>query len=1196
MTTYTAANVNAWYQAITSSTTATLSSADVATYVASLNSGVLTQDQVVSALEADSFTQNYTNVIIREYQAAFGRVPDQAGLAYWVGVVASSSTALSNIATIFADSAEFNARYGATATTTAGSALVTALYTNVLGRAPDAAGLAYWVAQGLTASQLLTIFAQSTEFVQNTAAGIITFQNLEVAGTPQTSGSLPVVTPTTSYTLTTGVDATGFGAFVNGQPTGNSTTLGTIGLVATNPTLGAADVISATGLNNTLTLVDASGATSLPAASVSGIQTLSIRSAGGVGNTSVANFDVSSWTGLTAVNVTQSTGADFIKAATTTAINVVDTAGTVTISGGSTQTVSTAGGVVLSGAVGAITATDTAQGAVASTIDGGTSVTLTNTATNPGLTTGAITIGGTTQPTGAVTVVQNLTNAAAAASNTTGGLITINGGSTVSVTETAAQAVMATASTNSKIVQSAVTVNGGAATTSVVVNEAAAVSAANTVLAATESAVVGALGSALVAGQSVTIGGLTFMAGSSGATVAQVAAAFAGLANGATTGAGTAYGTYSGTLSGWSSGAASGANTVTFVSSTAATNVTNLTATATGGATAPTVTTTQGAAAAGTGGVDTAAVTVLDANYAAGAGTSAGTITSVTANNFNGLTISDSNLSTLALSGGAGAIAINDASALVTAPTTTLALTLDGVNAASFADSNVYKTINITTQNNASTLGTLGDTALTALTVSGTKGLTITSSAGATTLKTVTVSGSAGLTATFAQATLTDINASGTSGVNVITFDSSKATYEGGSGGDTVTTSSSTVSKAITLGSGNDTLVLANGTTSLSANITGGNGTDILDMRAVDAATASGNAAFVTHISGFEVLGINTLAGAGVSIDVSLLGAASNVVVDAGAGAGTAANNTLSNFASGGTLTVNDTDNTGTAGVTLANTAWTAVGATSDTANIVLGAQSGATAFTVNSSGLDSVTVTANTTSTNTGVHTLTLVDTSTTSITVNGSGAVVLTATGDTALTTVTASANTGGFTMSDTGTATTVTGSATAANIITANTGTTAVTINGGSGSDILTANAGLDVLHGNGGIDTFVVQTASASTNVYTTVADFVKGDSLTLVNLGTETFATAKISLAGTASFTDYLNAATGTADNSSDGAITWFQFNGNTYVVEALGDHTLATGSNGAFVVGTDIVVALTGTLDLSHSNLVGATTNTLLFG
>ena len=64
-------------------------------------------------------------------------------------------------------------------------------------------------------------------------------------------------------------------------------------------------------------------------------------------------------------------------------------------------------------------------------------------------------------------------------------------------------------------------------------------------------------------GDSVTVGGLSFTA-SRAASSAEIASAFANLANGASTGSGTAYGSYSGAISGFSSGAVVNTNQVLF--------------------------------------------------------------------------------------------------------------------------------------------------------------------------------------------------------------------------------------------------------------------------------------------------------------------------------------------------------------------------------------------------------------------------------------------------------------------------------------------------------------------------------------------------------------------------------------------------------------------------------------------------------
>ena len=75
----------------------------------------------------------------------FNRAPDAAGLDYWVN---TSGLTIEQIAKSFFDQAETKALYPAGNTDTA---FVTSIYTNLFNRAPDAAGLSYWVAK-LTAN------------------------------------------------------------------------------------------------------------------------------------------------------------------------------------------------------------------------------------------------------------------------------------------------------------------------------------------------------------------------------------------------------------------------------------------------------------------------------------------------------------------------------------------------------------------------------------------------------------------------------------------------------------------------------------------------------------------------------------------------------------------------------------------------------------------------------------------------------------------------------------------------------------------------------------------------------------------------------------------------------------------------------------------------------------------------------------
>jgi S-layer protein len=157
---------------------------------------------------------------------------------------------------------------------------------------------------------------------------------------------------------------------------------------------------------------------------------------------------------------------------------------------------------------------------------------------------------------------------------------------------------------------------------------------------------------------------------------------------------------------------------------------------------------------------------------------------------------------------------------------------------------------------------------------------------------------------------------------------------------------------------------------------------------------------------------------------------------------------------------------------------------------------------------------------------------------------------------------------------------------------TGSGADTINAGSGNDTITAGAGLNVVTGGAGDDSHGI-ALQASGNVYTTITDFAVGDSINLGGLDEAADAAgaaisnttdlgAKITLADTAAFADYLAAATA-ANSSAAALVKWFQFGGNTFVV--VDDEAAASA---VFDNGVDTVIRLTGTIDLSKANLTGA--------
>ncbi len=111
-----------------------------------IDAGV-TLGQVTTSFVNSAEALNVVDPIIRIYQGGFGRAPDAAGLRYFVGL-ADSGVSANSIAQSFVLSAEFATQYGANIiapTTAAETAFVNALYTHYLGRTADSAGLAYWL-------------------------------------------------------------------------------------------------------------------------------------------------------------------------------------------------------------------------------------------------------------------------------------------------------------------------------------------------------------------------------------------------------------------------------------------------------------------------------------------------------------------------------------------------------------------------------------------------------------------------------------------------------------------------------------------------------------------------------------------------------------------------------------------------------------------------------------------------------------------------------------------------------------------------------------------------------------------------------------------------------------------------------------------------------------------------------------------
>lgn len=991
---------------------------------------------------------------------------------------------------------------------------------------------------------------------------------------------------TSSYLIgvDAGTTAANFAAALNAIAAGSASVAGSI-LTVTG---------DATGVPFNLGFNSGTSASDLPSGGVS-----QAAANGGYGS---AVYDVTAFTGLANFNVVSNgTIGDNIKAALTT--NVTDSANKsgVTLSGGFNVNVAAAGPVTIDGSAGAVTVsqsvagniaiggttavagavvvTDTTQGASTIAVDGGTSVNITTSAKGGG-STGAISVGVNTAPTGAVTIASSLSGSTAL--DTTGGAITIKGGATVSVIESAVQAIRATAGANKTLTQAPVTLTGTGATTSVAVTQTASVSPVNTVLpVAPIKEVDSFVFTTLAASASVTVGGLTFTnTGTTTLTATQVATAFANLTSGAAQG-GSTLGNYSGQLTaGFTSGAVSGtnSNTIAFTATTAATaNSATLAGTtlATAGVAAVT--------AAGTGGIANGVVSITDAAYSTSA---ANTITTATINGYGaGATVSSSALTSLTLANSNGAAAtVNNKTS------TTLALTVNNLKTGSTINLDggtaaKYAALNITTAGKDS-VADVTATGVTALTVAGTNVVDLTSATSghlgnaATALKTVTVSGTAGLTGVFTGANVTDVNASATNGTMTVSLDASKATYEGGSGADVITLSSSSVSKAVSLGAGNDKLTLTSGTTYAAAVLDAGAGVDSLVMDSADAKTASLTNTFAGKVTGFEVLQLNA-SGAAQTVHVDTLGNYNTVITGAAAGGAL----TMDGFTSGGSLTLNAAINGGSYVVSGAAFATP----TNDVFNVIVTNAAGISAGSVTANKVETINLTSTDTTTThaagTNTNALTLAGDAIKTVIVVGNANLNLTST-STSVTLVDASGMTGALVYTTAGTTAETVKGGLAVNTLTAHSGFVADTLMAGPSGDALITNRGMDVLVGGSGNDTFVISAAPNNANSYSTIVGASAGDTIQLAGLTSIAKFTGV--LASTAVFQDFADMAVTVGATTAHSAV-WFQYGGDTYIVENL------TGTESKFTNGSDISVKLAGLIDLSHTSLA-ITSGSLLIG
>ena len=135
----------------------------IAYWTGQVDAGTRSRAQGVEDFFASPEFQGNISPVARLYFAYFLRIPDYAGLDFWIGQF-QAGTALDGISNAFAQSAEFVSTYGALTD----AQFVDRVYRNVLGRAPDEAGLGFWTQQlesgARTRGQVMTGFSESAEY------------------------------------------------------------------------------------------------------------------------------------------------------------------------------------------------------------------------------------------------------------------------------------------------------------------------------------------------------------------------------------------------------------------------------------------------------------------------------------------------------------------------------------------------------------------------------------------------------------------------------------------------------------------------------------------------------------------------------------------------------------------------------------------------------------------------------------------------------------------------------------------------------------------------------------------------------------------------------------------------------------------------------------------------------------------------
>ena len=174
----------------------------IAAWGGNVQSGAQSRGQVIESFFTSAEFQGTIAPVARLYFAYFLRVPEYQGINFWIGYYRAGNS-LEAISNFFAGSPEFTSRYGSLDN----GQFVTLVYNNVLGRAPDGPGLAYWTGRldsgAMTRGQVMLGFSESAEY-------------------RQTSDSMVYVTMMYIGMLRRAPEAGGFSFWVQYRNSGNS--------------------------------------------------------------------------------------------------------------------------------------------------------------------------------------------------------------------------------------------------------------------------------------------------------------------------------------------------------------------------------------------------------------------------------------------------------------------------------------------------------------------------------------------------------------------------------------------------------------------------------------------------------------------------------------------------------------------------------------------------------------------------------------------------------------------------------------------------------------------------------------------------------------------------------------------------------------------------------------------------------------